>query len=359
MAGTSKERRASWLAATQADRGRALDMEYRIRPLRRKSFFLLGGALLICGPWVGWWTIFPLVGAGLAFLVIDRRLEKSARPEYLLAMAWLASELAIAISVALTGGPHSPAIAWLALPVVTLAARFDTRGVVTGTAIASLLIIASTVGVHAGQVIADPARVIFPLALLGAISILSVALMQSDRHHRSASVIDPLTSMLNRNALAGRIRELADQARIVQQPIGLIVADLDHFKGINDEHGHAIGDAVLRDVAYCMRKQLRAFDLAYRLGGEEFLVVLPGATAEKAAELAEALRSSIADQTHSGCQVTLSLGVCASSPTSFDYDQVFDAADHALYDAKRGGRNRVCVAPDLDAAPPMAEPVYA
>jgi diguanylate cyclase (GGDEF)-like protein len=334
-------------------------MEYRIRPLRRRSFFLLGGALLICGPWVGWWTILPLAGAGLAFLSIDRRLEKSARPEYLLAMAWLASELAIAFSVALTGGPHSPAIAWLALPVVTLAARFDTRGVLTGTVIASLLILASTVGVQPGQVIADPARVIFPLALLGAISILSVALMQSDRHHRSASVIDPLTSMLNRNALAGRIRELADQARIVQEPIGLIFADLDHFKGINDDHGHAVGDAVLRDVAYCMRKQLRAFDLAYRLGGEEFLIVLPGASAEKAAELAETLRTSIASQPHGGCPVTLSLGVAASSPSSFDYDQVFAAADAALYEAKRGGRNRVCVAPAFDASPHMAEAAYA
>lgn len=82
-----------------------------------------------------------------------------------------------------------------------------------------------------------------------------MALMRSDLQHRNASVTDPLTSMLNRNALRTRVDELSYQASILRQPIGVIVGDLDHFKEINDNHGHAVGDAVLRDVAYTLRKR--------------------------------------------------------------------------------------------------------
>ena len=109
-------------------------------------------------------------------------------------------------------------------------------------------------------------------------AILSTALMRSDVYHRGETVIDPLTGMLNRKALASRVAELEQQSLVSGEPVGLVVGDLDRFKEVNDSCGHATGDAVLKEVAYAMRKELRAFDLAYRLGGEEFLVVLPGPT---------------------------------------------------------------------------------
>jgi diguanylate cyclase (GGDEF)-like protein len=351
MEESSKEHRVSWLCATQADRERLLDMEQRLKPLRAGAFAVLAVALLICGPWVGWWTLIPLALASTIFFMTDRGLQTSPRPEYRLAMAWLTSEFAIAASVALTGGPHSPALPWLVLPVVTLAARFNIRGVIAGSMVAAGLILASSLIVDPAQVIASPQRVLFPLALLVAVALLSLALMQSDVQHRSESVIDPLTSMLNRNALRARVDELCAQARFVQRPIGLIVGDLDHFKAVNDTYGHAAGDAVLRDVAYCLRKRLRAFDLAYRLGGEEFLVLLPGADLREAATIAEDLRRTIAGGHHGEltAPVTMSFGVSASEPSRFDYDEVFEAADQALYTAKSAGRNRVHVAgADLD-----------
>ncbi len=319
-------------------------MEQRLKPLRAASFGVLALALLLCGPWVGFWTLIPLGVAAAAFVLTERGLAASARPEYRMAVAWLSSELAIAASVALTGGPRSPAVSWLVLPVVTLAARFDVRGVVAGSSVAAGLIVASSLGVDPDSVIASPQQVIFRLALLGAVGLLSLALMRSDVHHRSASIIDPLTSMLNRSALGVRVEELRHQAPIVKQPIGLIVADLDHFKTVNDTHGHAVGDAVLRDVAYSLRKHLRAFDFAYRLGGEEFLVLLPGADARQTAELAEELRQRIFAKSHGGVSVTMSFGVSASPPSCFEYEKVFRAADQALYAAKAAGRNRVRVA---------------
>ena len=237
-------------------------MEQRIKPLRAGSFAVLAIALLVCGPWVGWWTLIPLAIAGTMFALTDRGLESSRHPEYRVAVAWLTSELAIAVSVALTGGPRSPAVAWLVLPVVTLAARFNVRGVIAGSTVAGVLIFASAFGVDPAVVIASPQQVVFRLALLAAVALLSLALMRSDLQHRSASVIDPLTNMLNRNALDIRVDELRHQASIFHQPVGVIVADLDHFKTVNDTRGHAVGDAVLRDVAYTLRKRLRAFDLA-------------------------------------------------------------------------------------------------
>jgi diguanylate cyclase (GGDEF)-like protein len=361
---SNRENRVSWLCATQADRERVLDMEQRLKPLRALSFTVLAVALLVCGPWVGWWTLIPLGVASMMFFLTDRGLHSSPRPEYRLALAWLSSELAIASSVALTGGTRSPALAWLVLPVVTLAARFNLRGVVAGSAVAASLIVASSLAVHPGEVTAGPQHVVFALALLGAVALLSVALMQSDLHHRTASVIDPLTSMLNRNALRVRVEELRAQAQIVQQPIGVIVGDLDRFKAVNDTHGHAAGDAVLRDVAYSLRKRLRAFDLAYRLGGEEFLVLLPGASVGEAAMIAEDLRRTIDGDRHGNLTVTMSFGVSASEPSRFAYDEVFEQADQALYIAKAAGRNCVRVAginsePDAAPAsvPPATQPV--
>src|SRR5207302_5657354 len=107
--------------------------------------------------------------------------------------------------------------------------------------------------------------------------------------HRNESVLDQLTGMLNRKALAARAAELEQQSRLTGQPVGLIVCDIDRFKRVNDDHGHAAGDAVLQGFAYRVRKELRAYDLAYRLGGEEFVVLVPGASLVEAEELAERL----------------------------------------------------------------------
>ena len=321
-----------------------LDMERRITPVRAVAMGTLGLALLICGPWLGWWTLAPLAIAALGFRLAEPRTEGAEHPEYWLFAAWAASEVAIAVAVALSGGPHNPTMAWFAIPVVTLSSRFSLRGVVAGVALALALLVTVALSTAAGAVAHNPTLLVAPIALVVAVAMLSTALMRSDFEHRSEAVIDPLTGMLNRNALASRVAELAQQSALSGEPIGLILADLDHFKQVNDSLGHATGDAVLKDVAYVLRKQLRAFDLAYRLGGEEFLVLLPGADADQTEALAEELRSAVAAASvGGGVEVTLSLGVTASERgQTFDYAAVFAEADAALYEAKRAGRDRVC-----------------
>jgi diguanylate cyclase (GGDEF)-like protein len=334
----------SWLIADGMDRERMLDMDLQIKPVRERSFVVMAAALLLCGPWLGWWTIIPLAGAGILFKLADASLERVARPEYTLFAAWTCSQLMILTSVALTGGPRSSAMAWFAIPVVTLSARFPVRGVMLGLAVTVTMMVAVAFAVDAQAVLDRPPLLVMPLALTIAVAILSTALMRSDVKHRGEAVIDQLTGMLNRNSLADRTAELAHQSERTGQPVGLIVGDLDHFKEINDSHGHATGDAVLQDVAYLLRKQLRAFDLAYRIGGEEFLVLLPGADIEHTEVMAERLREAIAASTvGAGLSVTMSFGVSASRRGSaFEYKAICAAADAALYEAKGSGRNRVC-----------------
>lgn len=318
-------------------------MERRLKPVRNVALGILAIALVAGGPWVGWWTLAPLAAATVGFLIGGTRVEQRRRPEYAAAAAWCVSELLVAGSLAISGGPRSPALAWLVLPIITLPARFRLRGVLAGVLFAIVLLLGISFGVDAHAVLRNPTPVIFTFALIPAVSSLSVALMRSDLDHRSEAVIDPLTSMLNRNALSTRLEELTQQAKINQQPVAMIVADLDGFKAINDKHGHSVGDAVLRDLAYRMRAELRAYDLAYRLGGEEFLILLPGGTVDNAAEIAERLRAVVESSEICGLSLTMSVGVAASSPGPFDYGAVFKAADQALYTAKAEGRNCVRV----------------
>jgi diguanylate cyclase (GGDEF)-like protein len=331
------------------------DMEERVRPCRQRAFAILAVAIASVGPWVGWWPLLFLIPASAFFAAAGRLLPRVARPELVMFTAWIGSELAIAGAISLEGGGRVTALSWLAIPVITLSSRFSLRGVIAGVTIASALVLAVGFGIDTGLVVHSPELVIAPLALILCVAVLSTPLMHSDIQHRSDAVIDQLTGMLNRKALAARTHELAQQSQVTGEPVGLIVADVDHFKRVNDTHGHAAGDIVLKEVAYVLRKQLRAFDLAYRLGGEEFLILVPGSDLEHTAELAERLRAAIAANLISGgLSVTMSLGVAGSSRDErFDYGPVFASADAALYRAKRGGRNCVRIA---DAAEDGAGP---
>jgi diguanylate cyclase (GGDEF)-like protein len=336
----------TWLCSEDFDRERMLDMDERVRSVRRKTLAILAVAIAIGAPWLGWWPLLFLIPAALFFAGADALTPRMKRPEYLMFAAWIGSELTIAGAVSLEGRPGDTALSWLAIPVITLSSRFPIRGVVAGVVIAVLATLTVAFGVDAHAVTSGPQILIAPIALILSVAVLSTALMESDIQHRSDAVIDQLTGMLNRKALAVRVQELAQQSNVTGEPVGVIVADLDRFKQVNDTHGHAAGDAVLKDVAYALRKQLRAFDLAYRLGGEEFLILVPGSDLEQTAELAERLRERVADSPlGEGVKVTMSLGVAASEHGGrFNYAAVFSVADAALYSAKHHGRDRVCVA---------------
>jgi diguanylate cyclase (GGDEF)-like protein len=334
-------------------RERLLDIEARLRRFRIPVFVALGISLIASGPWVGFLWIGPLIPAIGVPVVLYRVMLRSPRPELWAAVAWSTSPIIIAICVVMTGGPGSPGISWFVLTAVTLGARFERRGVIAGLVFTFVLLLASTVAVDPHEAAKAPQLLMMPVGLMFAVSFFSNAVVQSDRDHRLEAIVDPLTGLLNRAALQQRFGELMQQARITDSgtTVGFLVADLDRFKNVNDEHGHAVGDAVLEQLAHTMRSELRAFDLIYRLGGEEFVVLLPGAEMGDALHIAERLRAAVEDARPESLALTASVGVAVAAGSELDFDRLYERADGALYRAKQAGRNCVRVA---DAAEELA-----
>ena len=328
-----------------ARRERLLDMEVRLRPYRFATFAILALALASVASEVGWWWIVPLLAGLAGFAVADSFTRNSEHPALWVATAWGILPLLLADAVVTTGGASSPALMWFALPALTLGARFEPRGIVVGTAYIVALLLLSTYGLDPTTAAAHHEEVVAALALVLSTVVLSGALVESDRAHRRRSTLDPLTGLFNRNALEQRLAELDGQPTNEMEGLShaLLLCDLDHFKRVNDQLGHAAGDAVLQDVAYTMRATLRAGDSIYRVGGEEILVILPGAGEVDAVEIAERLRHAVRDRRPVGVPVTLSIGVAVTVPGPVDTDELVSRADAALYSAKASGRDRVVV----------------
>ncbi len=164
------------------------------------------------------------------------------------------------------------------------------------------------------------------------------------------SVTDVLTGLANRRRLMTRLEEEVARARRYKTPLSVVMIDIDHFKRVNDEHGHAMGDEVLRNIGGMLKAGVRTTDLAARYGGEELTLVLPHTDIPAALQVAENLRERFAEVEHrlDGVTVkkTVSMGVAARDgqgdmPSAED---LLKHADEALYRAKQGGRNRVEVA---------------
>ncbi len=178
--------------------------------------------------------------------------------------------------------------------------------------------------------------------------------MVSQQAHRrigrwqALSLLDPLTGVGNRRLMEVECAQAFGGARSAG---ALAVLDLDHFKSINDHHGHDVGDAVLRDVAAVMSAVLRKTDRLYRLGGEEFVLWLAPGEAEAAAAVLERLRQMVRQRVRAGdTPVTFSAGLATHQPGE-SWQACLARADAALYRAKRAGRDRVCLADPSDPPP--------
>ena len=161
-----------------------------------------------------------------------------------------------------------------------------------------------------------------------------------------AALTDGLTGMQNRRYFDDALREYLDEFRRVDKPVGLMILDLDHFKQVNDTHGHDVGDRVLREVANCLRDMTRFHDVVARLGGEEFAIVAPNMNDEPLIKLAERIRRAISllnvtTSSNVRLKVTTSVGLAVWDGKE-TADEFFRRADKQLYQAKRQGRNRVC-----------------
>lgn len=186
--------------------------------------------------------------------------------------------------------------------------------------------------------------------IVATMSALNFSMLSNDAFNgelRRMAASDPLTGLPNRRRLMERGGDEARRAHRYRRPLAALVVDLDHFKAINDAFGHAAGDAALIEAAKVCRAALRDVDMFARLGGEEFVAVLPETGPAEAAAAAERLRAAISqaplDALAAGRRLTASVGVaCLRDGESFDF--LLGRADEAMYRAKKAGRNQVCVA---------------
>jgi diguanylate cyclase (GGDEF)-like protein len=180
-----------------------------------------------------------------------------------------------------------------------------------------------------------------PFASAAAIALENARLF---REVQRLATIDDLTGIYNRRALFEQAAREVQRAVRFAHPLSITMFDLDHFKQVNDTHGHAAGDQALRMVAQRCRESIRAVDILGRFGGEEFVVVLPETNTAGACLAAERVRRRIVDTPivtdHGAIRVTCSLGVTSLGPND-DFDTLLKRADQALYDAKAAGRNCV------------------
>jgi diguanylate cyclase (GGDEF)-like protein len=200
-------------------------------------------------------------------------------------------------------------------------------------------------------------------ARMTAVSLAAHAVVALDNARLHAIVerqalVDGLTGLANRRQSEDALAHEISRADRFGSPLALVFADLDDFKGVNDAHGHPVGDAVLREFADVLRSTVRESDVAGRWGGEEFVLLLPGTDAEGGAQLAERVRRALAGRMilapdGTRISITASFGV-AAHPPALGEGELVAAADEALYRAKRDGKNRVEIAPGAAARPRIA-----
>lgn len=205
-------------------------------------------------------------------------------------------------------------------------------------------------GVLMGTAILFGLLLIYPLIRTqareeGKLRAMTASLSARSETLEHAALTDPLTGMQNRRYFDDALREYLEEFGKIDRPVGLLILDLDHFKQVNDTHGHDVGDLVLREVSNCLQEFTRYHDVVARLGGEEFAIVAPNMDTDMLAKLAERIRKAIASLTVTNgnvrLRVTASAGLAVWDGRE-DADDLFRRADRMLYQAKRQGRNRVC-----------------
>lgn len=184
--------------------------------------------------------------------------------------------------------------------------------------------------------------------LSDAFNAMAAKLQVHDAALQDMATHDVLTGLGNRRAFDMRLEEEWQRAKRYGHPLSLLMLDIDHFKRVNDTHGHPAGDAVLRKLGATINSVVRPVDYVFRYGGEEFVVLMPETHGNGALSLAERIRQAVAATSfgikpHKNIYLTLSIGVATCPGSADTKEALVTAADHTLYQAKQSGRNRVCM----------------
>lgn len=237
-------------------------------------------------------------------------------------------------------GPQQLLWAYPALVVAYYLLKPEEAVAVTG-----ITIVATVPAIYGDVELFRTVTVLVTMSMTSIFAYAFAALTRSQRRQlMNLATCDPLTGAGNRRALQQKLTEVIAAHERTSTPASLIILDLDHFKAINDEFGHGVGDQILVRLTEIVRLRIRVTDSLYRIGGEEFVIVVEGQSIERASRLAEQLRTLVeANELAPERDVTISLGV-AQLDSGESAESWLERADEALYDAKRGGRNLTRVA---------------
>jgi diguanylate cyclase (GGDEF)-like protein len=341
------EERDALARSSQRDKARALSTE---RYLASNRWFWLAStigtaaitALLIAAIPTYGWIPFLVLGVPAIVGTLGHFVGSvvSQRTYALSHAGWI---VGIGVSASFAGGADSFLLAFLPVMVLGFFGRLRPMAAIGYSWAGCLLASVPVLLTDWDGFVRSPWLLGACAAGLLSLTPMAAHMAAGELHHRGEATIDQLTGLLNRRGLGDRIAELRQQAVVLgdDTPMAVLAGDLDRFKLINDTYGHARGDDVLRDVAYIIRKQLRRFELAYRMGGEEFLVLLPGHDAAAAMGVAESIRAAIEAGSPGGLTITISIGVASCPAAEVVPGQLLVEADNALYAAKAAGRNLV------------------
>lgn len=341
MATTGQERGAHRAGAAVAlAMGVVLSVQLVLRPPQ----------VAVPGPWLGWVAVGVLLGAGVLAL---------CRPQRLPAWAWPVATAGGAVWVAALRPlfPDTPGVAYAVLTLlVLLAAGWQGRTASRATLVAAV----GAVGV-VGATSHPPAVAALHVVVLSGVLVLLHLLVGAARGEQARVVRelearasrDEVTGLLSRSAFRLAARAAVEAVVASRGDVALVLVDVDHFKAVNDTHGHPVGDAALRHVAQVVQAGVRSPDaVVARLGGDELAVLLPGcprsAALARAQDLVAAVRRHPLDLPTGGrLTLRISAGAALAPEHGDDLDALYAAADAALYAAKRAGRDRAAVAGPL------------
>lgn len=294
---------------------------------------------------LGWLPIALALPTLFAFRYIQLHAVRYPVPEHWVAPAWLVMQAMIGVILLSANGDVLWALSVFSTMLVASSAAFPWRAVRWGALYSAVVVTLTALLAHGDDVLTHyPQSIATSLGLLLACTIVGREIGGRILAMRRAASIDPLTGLPNRGAFERRAATAIHAAATGGLHAALILGDIDHFKLVNDRFGHHRGDNVLVAVASRIQSRLRHEGSLFRIGGEEFCVVLTGLAPDECAGVAERLRGAIADGPVAGVELTMSFGVATGTGVGGELAVLAGAADRALYRAKNAGRNRVVVA---------------
>src|SRR5438105_3984959 len=307
----------TWMCPTELDRERLVATVHGVGRARAIMFVVLAAVVAGSAKDTGWWPFVALLGAAVGSIYLYRDLGRRRRPEYWALGGWLVTQLPLGVGIAITGGPRSPALSWLAIAVVSLVARFSRLTIRVGMCFLGLVLVAVTFAVDPAWTLAHPASTLITGGLLFSVWIFAEALLRSDLEHRDH---DKVTGLPNQTKFVDHLHlALNRRERRGGGTLSVLAVDLDGFGLVNESLGPSAGDQLLRHAGARIARAAVPAELVARRSADEFLILLTDLRDSSAA----ALRQSWLSAERAPQETAHSVQAALSEPIRVDKQEIY------------------------------------